>query len=120
MSLLEKNKNIGVIGACHLQNYRQRINAGKPAVIENAFVHKTHYQIFGTLFDERIDNWYCDDWMTEVYKPGHSIHLNDLFIKNMVIDNRYEIRNINNKIGEYVAEGKEKLLHYNINLKITI
>ena len=108
VSLLEKNKNVGVIGACHLQNYRQRINAGKPAVIENAFVHRTHYQIFGTFFDERIDNWYCDDWLTEVYKPGYSIYLEDLFIKNMIIDNRYNIRNINDKIGDYIAEGKKR------------
>jgi hypothetical protein len=49
-----------------------------------------------------------------VYKPGYSIHLNDLFIKNMVIDNRYEIRNINDKIGKYIADGKEKLLDYNL------
>jgi len=110
VSLLKKNKNIGVIGACHLDNYRLRINSGIPVVIENAFVHRTHYQIFGTFFDARIDNWYCDDWITEVYKPGYSIHLDDLFVKNMVIDDRYEIRNINDKIGKYIAEGKEKLL----------
>jgi len=47
--------------------------------------------------------------MTEVYKPGYSIHLDNLFVKNMIIDNRYEIRNINDKIGDYIAEGKKKV-----------
>ncbi len=111
---LQNNNNLGVVGGCHLANYKGRIASGAPPVIENAFVHKTHHQIFGTFFDERIDNWYCDDWVTEVYKPDYSIHIKDIFVKNVVMD-RYEIRNINNKIGEYIAEGKEKLRDYNLS-----
>ena len=109
---LQSNNNIGVVGGCHLANYNGRVASGSPPVIENAFVHKTHYHIFGTFFDKRIDNWYCDDWITEVYMPDYSIHINDIFVKNVVMD-RYEIRNINDKIGKYIEEGKEKILHCN-------
>jgi len=109
VDLLKGNNNIGVVGACHLDNYRQRINAGKPAVIENAFVHKTHYQIFGTFFDERIDNWFCDNWITEIYKPKYSIHNVELFVKNMVVDGRYNIANIQGDIKRYIEEGKKIL-----------
>ena len=111
VTILEESKNIGVVGACHLQNYLQRKNGGMPAVIENAFVHKTHFHIFGTFFDKRIDNWFCDNWITEIYKPDFSNHLNDLFVKNMIIDNRYEIK-IQPEIDKYVRQGKEKLLDW--------
>jgi len=108
VNMLQENDNIGVVGGCHLLNYRGRVARGSSPVIENAFVHKTHYHIFETFFDERIDNWFCDDWITEVYKPNHSIHINDIFVKNLVMD-RYEIRNVNNEIKKYVRQGKEKL-----------
>ncbi len=109
VNILQENNNVGVVGGCHLMNYRGRIANGKPSVIENAFVHKKHYHIFGTFFDERIDNWFCDDWITEVYKPDSSIHINDIFVKNLVMD-RYQIKNINNEIKKYVREGKEKII----------
>jgi len=116
VTILEESKNIGVVGACHLQNYLQRKNGGMPAVIENAFVHKTHFHIFGTFFDKRIDNWFCDNWITEIYKPDFSNHLNDLFVKNMIIDNRYEIK-IQPEIDKYVREGKERLGLFNLQRK---
>lgn len=111
VNLLQENNNVGVVGGCHLMNYRGRVASGAPPVIENAFVHKKHYHIFETFFDERIDNWYCDDWITEVYKPNNSLHINDIFVKNLVMD-RYQIRNINNEIKRYVREGKEKILRW--------
>ena len=112
VNLLQENNNVGVVGGCHLMNYRGRVASGGSPVIENAFVHKKHYHIFETFFDERIDNWYCDDWITEVYKPHNSVHINDIFVKNLVMD-RYQIRNINNEIKRYVREGKEKILRWN-------
>ena len=36
--------------------------------------------------------------------------MNDIFIKNMVIDDRYKINNIFDKIGEYIKEGTEKIV----------
>lgn len=111
VNLLQENNNVGVVGGCHLMNYRGRVASGAPPVIENAFVHKKHYHIFETFFDERIDNWYCDDWITEVYKPNNSVHINDIFVKNLVMD-RYQIRNINNEIVRYIREGKEKILRW--------
>jgi hypothetical protein len=116
VNILQENNNVGVVGGCHLLNYRGRIANGKPPVIENAFVHKKHYHIFGTFFDERIDNWFCDDWITEVYKPDNSIHINDIFVKNLVMD-RYQIKNINNEIQKYIRQGKENLGLFNLQRK---
>ena len=84
IEVLRMKKNIGVVGGCHMRNYIQRRNAGRAPVIENAFVHKMHYHIFKTFFDESIENWYCDDWLTEVYKPNNSTHLLDVIVTNKV------------------------------------
>ena len=48
--IYKSNNNLGVVGGCHLANYKGRLASGAPPVIENAFVHKTHYHIFGTFF----------------------------------------------------------------------
>ena len=56
---------------------------------------------------------FCDNWITEIYKPDYSIHNKDLFVKNMIWDDRYKIKNIIHQIEKYISEGKEKL-----NLKI--
>ncbi len=64
---LEANGNLGVIGPCNLDNYNGRLLQGKTPVIENAFVHRRHHEIFGYFFPPQIKNWYCDDWITEVY-----------------------------------------------------
>jgi len=118
IAILRAKNNLGVVGGCHKRNYIQRRNAGKAAVIENAFVHKTHYHIFKTFFDENIDNWYCDDWLTEIYKPYHSTHLLDVTIINKIGQGeppRYNIRNIGHLILDLIEKGKRKLSDFNLN-----
>ena len=84
-------------------------DAGKPAVIENAFVSQKHYLIFGTFFNQEIDNWYCDDWITEVYKPNYSTHCVDIRVENKIVDNRYNIKPIGDKIRELIENDKKLL-----------
>ena len=84
-------------------------DAGKPAVIENAFVSQKHYLIFGTFFNQEIDNWYCDDWITEVYKPNNSTHCIDINVENKIVDNRYNIKPIKDKIRELIENDKKLL-----------
>jgi len=120
IEVLRARNNIGVVGGCHNRNYIQRRNIGRPAVIENAFVHKTHYQIFKTFFDENIENWYCDDWLTEVYKPDNSTHLLDVTVMNKVGQGeppRYNIRNIGHSILGLIEKGKHRLVRFNSNGK---
>lgn len=65
---LEETHNRGVVGPCHPENYHGRLREGKPFVLENAFVHRSHWDIFGFLYPWEIRNWYCDDWITRVYE----------------------------------------------------
>lgn len=107
IEILSARENVGVVGPCNLINFNQRMGAGKPAVIENAFVSKKHYLTFGTFFNREIENWYCDDWITEVYKPNYSTHCVDIKVENKIVDNRYNIKPIGDKIRGLIEKDKK-------------
>lgn len=99
--------NIGVVGPCNLENYKLRINNGKPYVIENAFVSRKHLDIFKTFFHKEIKNWYCDNWITEIYKPFFCEIQKNILCKNSIIDIRYTPINVNN-INSLIKESIKK------------
>ena len=35
-------------------------------------MHRKHLDIFGYIFPPEIHNWYCDNYMKELYDKGHS------------------------------------------------
>jgi hypothetical protein len=111
IEVLSAQDNIGIVGPCNDINYSGRRALNKPAVIENGFVHKTHFNIFGTFFNKEIDNWYCDDWITEVYKPNYSTHCVDIKVENKIYD-RYKVKPIDDRIERLIEEGKKKLHRY--------
>ena len=61
IKVLLSRKNIGVTGPISKENSR---------VITQTFVSRSHMHIFGYYFPKNIKNWYCDDWINEVYKPN--------------------------------------------------
>jgi len=108
IEVLQSHGNKGVVGPCHPQNYWMRKNAGTDPVIENAFVHRSHYEIFGYLFPPDIRNWYCDNWMTQVYAPFCAYTCQDIIVQNQCIDNRYAIEQLD--ISALVEAGRTRLL----------
>jgi GT2 family glycosyltransferase len=59
---LQKNHNIGVTGF--------RTKNGNTKIITQSFVSRKHMEIFGYYFPPEIINWYCDDWISQVYGKG--------------------------------------------------
>jgi hypothetical protein len=39
-----------------------------PYILTQTFVSRKHMETFGYYFPEELVNWYCDDWINEVYK----------------------------------------------------
>lgn len=115
IAVLQSHGNKGVVGPCHPQNYWMRKSAGTDPVIENAFVHRTHYDMFGYLFPPEIRNWYCDNWLTQVYKPFCAYTCEDIIVQNQCIDNRYAIEQLD--ISELVQRGRQTLFQ---NLKVCV
>lgn len=71
--------NVGVVGPSCSQ--------GKTTIMTHDMVHKTHLQIFGALnyYPQVFRNWYCDDWITEVYKESANITNRSTQLKNWVV-----------------------------------
>jgi hypothetical protein len=74
---------IGLIGALDLNN---------PMLITQAFVGRTHYELFGTLYPSSFQNWYSDDWLFNIYKiHGRCQWGKDVLIKNSGGKEKYVI-----------------------------
>jgi hypothetical protein len=103
--------NIGVVGPCEPINHACRMNSSaKKVVIENIFFHRKHYNIFETLFHPSINNWYCDNWITDVYgSVNRSYMMVDIIIKNFSRDTRYDAERSFSKYEECLKEGIEKI-----------
>jgi hypothetical protein len=108
IEVLQSHDNRGVVGPCHPFNFWMRKKANKDPVIENAFVHRKHYDTFGYLFPPEIKNWFCDDWITQVYKPVCAYTCEDIIVQNQCIDKRYDIQVHN--ISNLVRQGREQIL----------
>lgn len=104
---LQKNNNIGVVGGVELQNYNWRIKKKFKPIIENAFVHKTHYIIFKTFYNKNIINWDCDTWITEVYPDKYSTIIPSILHENSIRDKRYKISNIKQILPKLINNGKQ-------------
>jgi hypothetical protein len=110
LTKLQENSNKGVVGPCHLENYEGRKRAGKSFVLENAFVHRTHYELFHTFYPEEIQNWYCDDWITQVYQGVLSYMFEDIRVRNLSIrtgTERYVVSHVD--LTHLVEEGRIQL-----------
>jgi len=58
-----RRKNFGVTGPT---------DEGNRSIFTQAFVHRTHHQIFGFFYPYIFKNWYSDDWVSLVYRDTDS------------------------------------------------
>ena len=86
ISKLQENNNIGLVGPVN----------NNPRILTQSFVSKKHMELFGYYFPPEIINWFCDDWINEVYRSINKFFplANHLCI-NVGGTPRY---NVNNKI----------------------
>ena len=81
---LQMNNNIGLVGPI---NNNSRI-------LTQSFVSRKHYDLFGYYFPEEIINWFCDDWINEVYKGLNAYFpLHNHLCVNIGGEPRYTINN---------------------------
>ena len=70
IQVLEKTNGIGLVGPIN----------NNPRILTQSFVSRKHNDLFGYFFPPDIINWFCDDWINEVYKKiGHFYPLNNHF-----------------------------------------
>ena len=90
IDILVENNNLGVTGPFTTSMY----GSGTPNILTQTFVSRKHKDLFGYFFPPDIINWFCDDWINEVYKKiGHFYPLNNHFCNNVGGQPRYDINN---------------------------
>lgn len=68
-----------------------------PYILTQTFVSRKHMETFRYYFPEELINWYCDDWINEVYKERKlCFPLIRHFCENIGGDPRYNIHNDTN------------------------
>lgn len=84
INVLQKTNGIGVVGPIN----------NNPRILTQSFVSRKHKELFGYYFPPEIINWFCDDWINEIYKKiGHFYPLAQHFCNNVGGQPRYEINN---------------------------
>ena len=94
IKVLQRTKGIGLVGPIN----------NNPRILTQSFVSRKHMELFGYYFPPEIINWFCDDWINEVYKSlKHFYPLNNHFCENIGGQPRY---NINKKMCFFEDEHK--------------
>lgn len=99
---LQSIDNIGVTGPLDINH---------PNLLTQSFVHRTHMDIFGFYYPHELTNWYCDNWIQEVYKPGRTIQLPDVYVRNSGGPCRYTI-NRRTDFMKFVERDRQILYNY--------
>jgi hypothetical protein len=56
-------------------------------------IHRTHWEIYEFVFPPLIKNWYCDDWMNEIYPEKYKTWRKDYPLLNVGGLPRYNPKN---------------------------
>ena len=81
---LQTSANIGVCGPVN----------NNPRILTQSLVSRKHMDIFKYYFPPEIINWFCDDWINEVYASQNKLYkLEEHFCINAGGQPRYDINN---------------------------
>ncbi|KAL9647891.1 hypothetical protein ABK040_008164 [Willaertia magna] len=83
----------------------------KRKILTQAFVHKTHYKIFGYLFPFVFKNWHVDDWLSNVYTESKSKLLDEssVITNSNVLGTRYKVCEGDNALNSALEDGKKRI-----------
>jgi len=84
IATLQKSGDIGLVGPIN----------NNPRILTQSFVSRKHMELFGYYFPPEIINWFCDDWINDVYKGINKFYpLNAHLCINIGGKPRYDINN---------------------------
>lgn len=99
-------KYVGVVGPHH--------KGGNEAILTYDFVHKTHLDIFGFYYPRVFTDWWGDDWVTKVYRPGRSTKVKSIkLVHTLDSGTRYKVHTeVEKKLPEQIHRDKVTLYRY--------
>jgi len=83
-----------------------------PNLLTQSFVSRNHMDLFNKYFSEDIKNWFCDDWINDIYRKIKKYKpLDNHKCVNMGGEPRYNINN-DNAFSQKFAENMAKMKKY--------
>ena len=76
---LRKNKNIGWSAGW----------SNNDQIATQFLIHKNHVEMFGWVFPPQLQNWYCDNWLNEIYPASFRYWRKDYPLLNCGGEPRY-------------------------------
>tara|TARA_R110002051_G_scaffold256433_1_gene315546 strand:+ start:63 stop:842 length:780 start_codon:yes stop_codon:yes gene_type:complete len=67
VNILREHGDFGVCGGCDTRYWIERLERGQIGILENIFIHKSHFDYFNTVFDKRLKTWWSDDYISNLY-----------------------------------------------------
>ena len=120
IEILKKNNDIGLTGPLDKAWIKSCNGDFSKYIHTQAFVSRKHMEIFGFFFPKAIKNWYCDNWITQVYLKSNCFYRLDKYhILNLGGKPRYTVVNKNvygNQIDVLIKRGIDKLKNYQLSL----
>ena len=103
--MLLQNNNIGLTGPITID--------GNIYILTQCFVHRTHIDIFNFFYPEEITNWYCDNWINDLYSDLiYKLPIDNYSCSNSGGGERYTIVHCDGLIGNLVEKHKKLLNEY--------
>lgn len=99
---LKKQNNLGWVAGF----------SGNNRIPTQFFIHKTHYDIFNYIYHPMIKNWWCDDFMNELYPQKYRQWDKDTQHLNVGGEPRYEIKDAQKLYKMLIQREKKKYYSY--------
>jgi hypothetical protein len=81
-------------------------------ICTHPFIHVNHVKYLGYLIPPSIKNWFCDNWITYLYRNLGKIIMTQTFvIENKIFDKRYtEVYVTNSDLNNYINDALNILI----------
>ena len=99
---LIKNKNIGYSAGW----------SNNDLIPTQFLIHKKHLEIFGWIYPPLIKNWFCDNWMSDLYGNKYGNWLKEYHLLNVGGEPRYTPNNDKNLCQILVKKHRSILYKY--------
>jgi hypothetical protein len=99
--------NVGVVGP--------HCSQGNRKILTHDMVHRTHLDIFDDYYPDEFDNWFVDDWISNVYGTSRTTKIEDWVVVHhrLLHGTRYTFdRTQSNLVQTLVARGKDRIQEY--------
>lgn len=85
-------------------------------ICTHPFIHKNHIKYLGYLIPPKIKNWFCDNWITNVYRRFGKIIMTQIpVIENKIFLKRYDVSMVDQEnLNKFIKDSYD-VFHTKIN-----